>query len=743
ETELEVLFPLACMRLCVSACMAAHQRRLEPDNEYLSVTEAPAWKTLARLADVHPRFAECVLRNACGLPVHPASATVINWLNNNPDRVGRVVEPDLRDENTLVIDLSVGSLELPSDDETDPAATIQNRVGQAGAQVGVGRYDEPRLCYLGDQYQSGDDLRGERRTIHIGVDLFLDAGSPVLCPLDGKIHSVHDNAADGDYGPTIILEHQFQDGQVRFFTLYGHLSRESLSNVAAGDAIQQGDRVGTLGDSDVNGGWPPHLHFQLILDMLGKHGDFPGVAAPSVRDVWLGICPDPNLILKIPGLRPASDGLGKQEILDARRRRLGRSLSVSYREPLKIVRGRGQYLYDEEGQAHLDAVNNVCHVGHCHPRVVAAARRQAGVLNTNTRYLHENLIRYAERLCATFPDPLNVCFLVNSGSEANDLALRLARTHSQATDVVVLEGAYHGNLSSLVDISPYKFDGPGGQGTPSHVHQVSMPDGYRGPFRHDDPDAGTKYAQHVRDAVQRIQEQGHRPAAFFCESLLGCGGQIVLPDGYLREAYRQVREAGGICVADEVQVGFGRVGERFWGFETQGVVPDVVTLGKPIGNGHPLGAVVTTAEIADSFANGMEYFNTYGGNPVSCAVGLAVLDVIETEELQAHAARVGNHLKSRLKQLAEKHAVIGEVRGLGLFLGVELVLDRETLAPAAEIASYAIERAKELGILLSTDGPLHNVLKIKPPLVFSEPDADRLVDALDHVLSEDSAQPFG
>ncbi len=421
--------------------------------------------------------------------------------------------------------------------------------------------------------------------------------------------------------------------------------------------------------------------------------------------------------------------LTREEILAARRRHIGSSLSVLYREPLKIVRGSMQYLYDETGREYLDAVNNVCHVGHCHPRVVRAAREQMATLNTNTRYLHDNLVRYAERLCATFPEPLSVCYLVCSGSEANDLALRLARAHTKGTEVVVLEGGYHGNTSALIDISPYKFDGPGGTGAPPHVHRVVMPGPARGPHE----------AERVRDAVEESARRSQRIAAFCCEPLLGCGGQIVLPEHYLEAAYGYVREAGGVCIADEVQVGFGRVGTHFWGFETQEVVPDIVTLGKPIGNGHPMGAVVTTPEIAASFANGMEYFNTFGGNPVSCAVGLAVLDVIEDEGLQSNALTVGTRMKDGLEHLMSKYAVIGAVRGMGLFLGVELVVDRKTREPASTQATEVFEGMKQRGILIGTSGPLDNVLKIKPPMVFTGANADLLVEALDEVLAEVSA----
>jgi 4-aminobutyrate aminotransferase-like enzyme/Ser/Thr protein kinase RdoA (MazF antagonist) len=432
--------------------------------------------------------------------------------------------------------------------------------------------------------------------------------------------------------------------------------------------------------------------------------------------------------------RPTARARSKVENLALRQAHIGPSLSVSYREPLKIVRGFRQYLYDENGRRYLDCVNNVAHVGHCHPTVVEVGQRQMALLNTNTRYLHNLLAEYAERLCATFPEPLNVCYFVCSGSEANELALRLARTYTNRHDILVVDGAYHGNTATLVEISPYKFKGPGGRGKADYVHVAPMPDGYRGPYKGQGVETGQRYASHVREAVETAGANGRPIAAFMCESLMGCGGQIVLPEGYLKAAFEAVRAAGGVCIADEVQVGFGRVGRHFWGFELQGVVPDIVTLGKPMGNGHPLAAVVTTPEIAAAFANGMEYFNTFGGNPVSCAIGMAVLDVIEAEGLQERAGEVGRYLMAKLKELQNHHPLIGDVRGEGLFIGIELVKDRETLEPAGEEAAAVVEAMKNRGILLSTDGPLHNVIKIKPPLVFNKDDADFLVGELVIVL---------
>jgi 4-aminobutyrate aminotransferase-like enzyme/Ser/Thr protein kinase RdoA (MazF antagonist) len=422
-----------------------------------------------------------------------------------------------------------------------------------------------------------------------------------------------------------------------------------------------------------------------------------------------------------------------EEIVQVRRAHLGLNLSIAYHGPLKIVRGEAQYLFDESGRRYLDLVNNVCHVGHCHPRVVEAGQRQMAALNTNSRYLHDALAEYVVRLAGTLPDPLSVCFLVCTGSEANALALRLARAHTGTREIVILDHAYHGHSPSLIEISPYKCEGPGGEGLAGHAHKVSCPDVYRG--RHRGPDAGERYAEEVEAQLEAIAAAGARPGAFMAESFLGCAGQIVPPDGFLPRSYAAVRSAGGVCIADEVQVGFGRAGTHTWAFESLGVVPDIVTLGKPIGNGHPMAAVVTTPEIAASFDTGMEYFNTFGGNPVSCAVGLAVLDVIEEEGLQAHALEMGERLVRGLTQLAERHELIGDVRGRGLFIGVELVRDRESREPAAREADELIEAMKERGFLLSTDGPDHNVVKIKPPMVLGADDIDATLSALDEALA--------
>jgi len=419
----------------------------------------------------------------------------------------------------------------------------------------------------------------------------------------------------------------------------------------------------------------------------------------------------------------------KEQTLAMRKKYLGLSLSLAYNEPLKIVRGKGQYLYDEKGREYLDCVNNISHVGHCHPAVIQAAHEQNQLLNTNTRYLHDNIIELAEKLTAKLPKPLSVCHFVNSGSEANELALRMAATVTGNNNTIVLDHAYHGNTSSLISISPYKFNGRGGTGKPEHVEVIPIPDVFRGEFNNLQT-AGSQYAQKVQDAVKN-QEGG---SIFIAESMLGCGGQVLLPDGFLQESFEYVRAAGGICISDEIQVGLGRVGTHYWGFELQNIIPDIFTIGKPLGNGHPLAAVVTTTEIANTFNNGMEYFNSFGGNPVSSAIGLSVLNVIEQEKLQQNALDVGNYLLSELNLLKEKFELIGDVRGIGLFIGVELVKDLKTQEPASEEAKAITNKMKEMGILLSTDGSHNNVLKIKPPMVFTIENAQLVIDSLERLF---------
>ena len=417
-----------------------------------------------------------------------------------------------------------------------------------------------------------------------------------------------------------------------------------------------------------------------------------------------------------------------------RKKYLSQSFSLSYNEPLHLVRGRGQYLYDSKGNEYLDAVNNIQHVGHSHPKVTEAANEQFKKLNTNTRYLDKTILDYARALTDKLPSNLNKCYFTNSGSESNDLALRIARNHSNSKETIVLEGAYHGHVTSLIEISPYKHDGPGGKGPPEYVHVVPMPDPFRGIYR--GQSSGLKYAAEVKTILDEIRSDNKRVSAFIFEPILGCGGQIIPPNGFLSSSFKMVRDNNGVCIADEVQVGFGRMGESFWGFETQDIVPDIVTLGKSIGNGHPLSVVVTSEDLSNEFNNGMEYFNSFGGNPVSCAIGHAVLKIIEEEELQKNAFRVGNELKTLLNEVKSVHDIIGDVRGKGLFLGIEIIRDLETLEADKQVTHKIVNEMRNRKILLSSDGPDHNVIKVKPPMVFNSSNALFLVETLDKVLSK-------
>jgi 4-aminobutyrate aminotransferase-like enzyme len=747
EDELARLWSLVLTRLAVSVTTSAVVSTTRPDDPYVTISERAAWEALDRVLGVHPRFAHYTLRAACGLEPVPDGKLVRQWLGTQTARAAPVLDVDLRTADAVVLDLGVGSRWLGADPhaaETAPLGrAIAERMQAAGVAVAVGRYDEARLLYTaplfsGGEGQGADNPLDERRTIHLGIDLFAPAGTPVHTPLDATVEALGHNPGRQDYGPLVMLRHQAAPERA-FFTLYGHLGEDALEGLVPGQRLVAGQPIGCLGSPPGNGDWPPHLHFQIILDRLDGGADFPGVARASERAVWTSLSPDPNLLLGIPEDRLPPPLPSPEETRALREAHIGRNLRLSYRQPLAIVRGWMQLLYDQTGRAYLDFYNNVPIVGHGHPRVVRAAQEQLALLNTNTRYLHDLVARYAQRIAARLPDPLSVVFFVNSGSEANELALRLVRAHTGRGDVIVLEQAYHGHTSTLIEVSPYKFAGPGGRGQQPWVHLAPLADDYRGPHRRDDPAAGEKYAAEVGRIVRELRARGRAPGAFLTETMPSVAGQIVFPPGYLAQAYAFVRAAGGLCIADEVQTGFGRVGHHFWSFEAEEVVPDLVVLGKPMGNGFPLAAVVTTPAIADSFDNGMEFFSTFGGNPVACAAGMAVLDVLEDERLPERAARVGAHLRNRLDELAARFPLIGDVRGRGLFLGIDLVSNRASREPATEAAAYVVNRLRERGVLTGTDGPYHNVLKLRPPLVISERDADLFAAVLADVLEEDGA----
>lgn len=736
EEELTILFPLICGRLMITVANAAYNFHIDPENEYHQVSAAPAWDLLQKLRAYSPELAEYHFRSTCGYEAHPNQSLFEQWVEEHKNAWTDPI--DLMNRNVVVLDLNIGSLELGNNSnfETVPrfSAQITNILQQKEGDIGIGGYGEIRPFYTTDAYKEEGNHGPQWRTMHLGTDFWVSAQTEVRAFCAGEVISIFDNDNPCDYGPTIILKHLMDDGLV-FYSLYGHLSKQSLGQCTVGQKLDKGELIGWVGEEDENGGWPPHLHFQVMLDILGNENDFPGVGYVHDSDVWLSICPNlPNYPFQFVDPQKKID-----DLLNRRNRNLGKSLSVSYNDPLHMVRGAGIYLYDTSGRRYIDTVNNVAHVGHEHPRVVSNAQRQIGVLNTNTRYIHENIVKYAEAILKRCPEEMEVVYFVNSGSEANELAMRMAKICTGQKDIIALESGYHGNTGACIDISSYKFDGKGGYGAPEHTSIVKMPDTYRGEFR-DPSTAGEQYAEDVSQAIETLVHKGRDVAAFIAESILSCGGQIMLPEGYLKACYDRIHNRGGLCIADEVQVGFGRVGSHFWAFELQGVVPDIITCGKPIGNGHPLAAVITTRAVAEKFTNGMEYFNTFGGNPVSSAIGMEVLKVIEEEQLQENALKIGKILIEGLERLKEKYEIIGDVRGCGLFLGFELVKNRESLEPAAEQATYLANRMREHGVLMSTDGPLHNVIKIKPPMCISIENAEEILSRLEKVFSEDFMQ---
>ncbi len=736
EEEVEVLWPMTLMRLAVSSALAAVQLAARPDDPYLSVSQAPIRRTLPKLLAHAAGYGSAAMRSACGWEPIPGATDVRSYLATVTD-APPILDAPLTADNTVHIDMRVASPQLPWDRAWNPSPGevapegCEEVMAASGADYGIGGYDEARLIYTHEMFRASDEFASEWRTIHTGLDLFAPAGTPVHCPLPGVVHSVRASPGEQDYGHVILVRHETPAG-TPFHTLYGHLSAASIEMVQPGMSVEAGALIATLGAPHENGGWSPHLHLMVITDLLDNHDEFAGVGFESQRDVWTSLCLDPSGIAGVPDGVVASDR-PHGETLEDRRDLVGPSLSLSYDRPLRMERGWMQYLWDERGRRFLDAYNNVPHVGHSHPRVTEAAVEQLRVLNTNTRYLHEHRVAYARRLTDALPDGLDVCFFVSSASEANELALRLQRAVTGTTDLIVNEGAYHGHTTTLIDISPYKHDGPGGEGRPDWVHAVPLADTYRGAHRGDD--AGPRYAADVAETIRALEHSGRALGGFIAETAPSVGGQIILPPGYLSSVYEHVRAAGGVCIADEVQTGFGRTGS-FSAFDAQGVVPDIAIFGKPIGNGHPLAAVVTSREIADAFDTGMEWFATFGGNTVSCAVGLAVLDVVEEEGLTEHAARVGAQILDDLRELQSRHEIVGDVRGSGLFLGVELVRNRDTQEAADAEASYVASRMAELGILLGTDGPLHNVIKIRPPMPFDRQNGHDVVEQLDRVLSE-------
>ena len=607
-------------------------------------------------------------------------------------------------------------------DPQDVAAGIDALLGDRTTCKGFTAHLRPSMLRAARRLPDAE----EPATVQVGVRLLVREGEPVRAPLAGDV------VRDGITGP-LVLHHRgsAQLWHDDFWTCWWGLDPVSGSD----SSIEAGEKLGLVAAGDGHPGLGGNVHVQVLLNEGLLDALPPAWVRPAEVEMWAAVTADPSPLLGLPVVQHERPDLDSAAVVALRDRRLARSQRAYYREPPKLVRGRGVWLYDDHGRGYLDAINNVSHVGHAEPRISAAASGQLRKLNTNSRFIYEGIATYAERLVSTLPAPLEVVFLVCTGSEANDLALRIARQVTGRTDVMVIDGAYHGNTAAVMGISPNRYKGPGGRGAPPTTHEVVRPDVYRGAYGRDDPDAGRKYALDVRNVAQRLVDEGRPPAAFIAESLMGTAGNIVFPPGYLRESFDAVRRAGGVCMSDEVQVGVGRLGTRFWGFQVQGVVPDIVTMGKPLGNGHPIAAVVTSREIADAFDDGVKYFNTFGGNPVSCAIGTTVLDIVEGDRLQENALAVGEYFLTALEKLKSAHPLIGDVRGQGLYLGIELVRDRTTLEPASTEALEVCEVMKNHGVIVYPTGAYNNVLKLKPPMVFSRSDVDLFASTLDQVLS--------
>ncbi|MEO9895275.1 MAG: aminotransferase class III-fold pyridoxal phosphate-dependent enzyme [Paracoccaceae bacterium] len=732
--EIDLIWPLLQMRLAVSVVNSTLMAQENPDDPYVVISQAPAWKFLEETS-IDPGLLRARLRTACGLPVTDAAPRILAFLDRERMNFAPLMGVDLGDApmGSLSVENSVWP-QNPFHLGRNEAARIGEEYEQAG-QVWLGYYFEPRLIYAEPAFRNGPWLASDRRTVHLAVDAFAPAGTPIYAPMDATVHVIENRTGHLDYGGVVILAHDTPEGD-RFYTLYGHLNPDVCETLKPGQSIKKGTAFCKLGAPDQNGGWAPHIHFQIALTLDGLGADWPGVGDPDENYLWHALCPNPAAMLNLSDAKTAYEPTEKANVLAKRKTQFGSNLTLSYSDPLMLVRGWQHHLFDEWGRPYLDAYNNVPHVGHAHPRIQAVAADQLKRMNSNTRYLHPAQTAFADKLLSKLPDCFEVCFFVNSGSEANELALRLARAHTGAKGMVTPDHGYHGNTTGAIDLSAYKFNAKGGVGPSDWVELVEVADDYRGNFGRDDPERARKFADLVDGAIERLVTKDIDVAGFIAETFPSVGGQIIPPTGYLQAVYAKIRAVGGVCIADEVQTGLGRLGDYYFGFEQQEVVPDIVVLGKPLGNGHPMGALVTTRAIADSFAKGPEFFSTFGGSTLSCRIGKEVLDIVDDENLQANAKQQGDRLLSGLRALQDKHDCIGDVRGIGLFIGVDLVSDRARKTEATTLATHVKNRMRDKRILLGTEGPKDNILKIRPPLTIQPDDVDMIITTLDEILNE-------
>lgn len=742
EAEIDLFFPLIEMRLAVSVTNSAERKAKEPDDPYLVLHEAPAWRLLRQFQNTDRQLLTAYFQKACSKPASQRCKMVSSWLEKNNGKFAAVF-PKVELNKLLKLDLSFGSavaVNLPEAKDTKALNRRIDREIQSHTTLGaIGGWGEARPIYNGSAFgrTSGNPLAAAR-THHLGVDITLPAGTAVHTPMDGTVFALGFAEDQFDYGGYLILEHRLPTGEA-FYSLFGHLDASSMKHLAVREPVKAGDKIAELGTYEENGGWWPHLHLQLMTETPATTSTPPGACERQFWHTAKELYPNPAHILNLPESATDWYAPNKSEQLERRKSKTASNQKLSYRDPLQVSRGWKHFLCDHEGRTFIDAYNNVPHVGHANPAVIEAVTQQMELVSTNTRYVHESLMAFAEQLTSKAPAGLTKCFFTSSASEANELAIRIARKVTGNRDMLVMEHGYHGITTGAMAISPYKFNQKGGEPQQGWVHVTPQPDPYRGRYAQAD-NVSADCIRDTRAVIDKMQLNGRRIAGFISECLPSVGGQLVMPEGALKGIYSAVRGAGGLCIADDVQTSLGRLGDYFWGFEYQNVVPDMIVLGKPLGNGHPLAALITTQEIADSFADGPEFFTTFGGSTVSCTAGLAVLEQIEQQGLQNNAKQMGAYLRSGFEQLKAKHPIIGDVRGMGLFWGLDLVKNTETREPATDIADYVKNRLYEKNILIGTDGPFDNVLKIRPPMTFDQASADILLQQLALIFAEKPAR---
>ncbi|ARO28248.1 aminoglycoside phosphotransferase protein [Rhizobium sp. NXC14] len=695
DEELKALWPLIVARAVILVASSEQQMSIDPDNDYVRSNLDRERAIFDTAMSVPFELMEAAILKAAGADVAAPSAP--EWLP---------LLPDIDPTTIAYVDLGVGSAHFSAGNWLD-ADMDWRLLARAATENGTAatRYGEYRLsrAALGNTRAQA--------TFALHVDICLAAGSAVAAPFAGRIGWKDHHLTLTDESMTLHL-----DGLAPFIE----------GGVEDGTVLAAGDPLGSVfGETSSLGG----LRLQLC-SVVGLEP--PLFSTPREAAAWSVLCPSPSSLLSPKADAPQPE---TAELLVRRQAHLAGAQKNYYAAPPQVERGWREHLFDVEGRAYLDMVNNVTIVGHGHPRLAAAINAQWLRLNTNSRFHYAAIAEFSERLAALAPDGLDAVFLVNSGSEANDLAIQLAQAHSGARNMLCLLEAYHGWSAASDAVSTSIADNPLALTTrPDWVHAAVSPNTYRGAFR--GPDTAASYLAAVKPILETIDAGGEGLAGFICESVYGNAGGIPLPEGYLKEIYAEVRARGGLCIADEVQVGYGRLGHYFWGFEQQGVVPDIITIAKGMGNGHPLGAVITRREIAQSLEKQGPFFSSTGGSPVSCVAGMTVLDIMAEEKLQENVRTVGDHLKARLAALIDRHAIAGAVHGMGLYLGLEFVRDRTTLEPATEETAAICDRLLELGIVMQPTGDHQNVLKIKPPLCLSIESADFFADMLEKVLQE-------